>query len=90
MIEWCVTVLFCVGGRVTLVCCLSSILPRRNHTAVLWPPASENQLAYELVNDGSTCFVDVKIWFGAYKSTYTLAKWKSEVTAMFVSVPCRS
>ena len=61
---------------------LIRILPRRTHTVVLWPPSSEQQLAYELVNDGSTCFLDVKVWFGAYKSTYTLSKWKQEVFAI--------
>ena len=55
------------------------IMERRKHTCVLWPPTAADQMAYELVNDGSTCLFDAKIWTGAYKHTHTLAAWKSEV-----------
>ena len=58
---------------------------KRSWTVVIMTPKGSNvRKAFELITDGNTCFVDVKLWKGVYQNEHTLSKWKTEVSRSLV------
>ena len=67
------------------------IVEARKYTTVKHEFQSKVRL-FELVTDGETCFVDMKIWRGIYRELYNLKEWKAKVFAIklrFVFFVCR-
>ena len=51
------------------------ILESRKYTTVKHEFQSKIVL-FELVTEGTTCFVDMKIWRGVYRDLFDLKEWK--------------
>ena len=54
------------------------ILESRKYTTVKHGFQSKIVL-FKFVTDGTTCFVDMKIWRGVYRELFDLKEWKSKV-----------
>ena len=60
------------------------ILASRKYTTVRHEYLSKVVL-FELVTDGTTCFVDMKLWRGIYREMFCLKEWKAKVAAINLS-----
>ena len=54
------------------------ILESRKYTTVKHEIQSKIVL-FELVTEGTTCFVDMEIWRGVYRELFDLKEWKSKL-----------
>ena len=63
------------------------IVESRKFTTVKWDFQGKITV-FELVTDGSTCFLDIKIWRGIYREMMDLKLWKTKVAATELSCVC--